>query len=124
MLFSTTQIVAIVGILCGAFGSAMTLGVNAWLGGRKATNEDARLGLDALKSALEAATEMADALTAKLRTTEQQIVKIERQAYRVLSENNRFRIVHGIDPAISLDSFEPIDDGKFKDLVARLDKRE
>lgn len=98
----------------------LNIAVNSWLGSRKATNEDVRLGLDALRTGLQAASEMADDLTQKLGAAQAQIVQIERQAYRVLSENNRFRIIHGVDPAHSLDRFEPLGEDRFDQLVQRL----
>lgn len=83
--------------------------VRAWLGNRAASNAEVQLGLEALKAGIEVATGMAGTLNEKLRTAETKIIQIEQQAYRVLSENNRFRIIHGVEPVSSLESFYPVD---------------
>lgn len=98
--------------------AVLSFAVTAWLGSKKATNEDARLGLDALTAGLASATTAADQLNGKLNRANEQIVRIERQAYRVLSENNRFRIIHGQDPAHSLDSFEPLPEERWREFVS------
>lgn len=99
--------------------AAMSFAVAAWLGSKKATNDDVRLGLDALTAGLASASKTAGELNDKLGDAKEQIVRIERQAYRVLSENNRFRIIHGQDPAHSLDSFEPLPEERWREFVAR-----
>ncbi|MDP2130301.1 MAG: hypothetical protein U0975_08810 [Erythrobacter sp.] len=108
-----TIIVAGTSFITAMLGVAVT----AWLGGRNATNAEVQLGLDALKAGLETATKSVEVLNAKLGTAEKKIIQIEQQYYRVLSENNRFRIIHGVEPAHSLESFVPVEPDQWDEFV-------
>ena len=85
----------------GGVGSLAGVGVSLWLGKRNVDNADARLGLDALVAGLKDAQATVDHLR-------QTLTDLETQAHKVLSENNRFRLLHGVQPATSLEGFDPL----------------
>lgn len=102
--------IEVIGLMVGTGGitAGLTAAITLYLGSRKATNDDARLGLDALVEGLEAARTTVDDLTTDLASARDQINAIERQAYAVLSENNLFRGVHGFPFTSSLVDFKPL----------------
>lgn len=104
------------------FTALLTFSVSAWLGYKQATTSEVQTGLNALMGGIESATEMAKTLNQRLVAAEGKIVEIERQAYRVLSENNRFRVIHGVDPTHSLEGFEPIPKETWDVFVKRIGK--
>jgi len=109
-------VVAGTSIITAILGVAL----QGWLGAKQATNVEAQTGLNALMAGIDAANKMAETLNTKLQWAEARIVAIERQAYQVLSENNRFRVIHGVDPTHSLEGFEPIPKETWDEFVKRI----
>lgn len=114
-------VIALLMALTALFSAVLTAVGAAWMGSKKAKNEEIQLGLDALKAGLTAANDLTGEITKRLEIAKGEIIRIERQAYRVLSENNHFRTIHGVDAALSLEAFEPIAPEKWEVFIDRLD---
>jgi hypothetical protein len=107
-LMTETLVITLISVGCSTLVAGVAALGTFWLGRRKANTDDLQLGLEALKAGLAAAGSMTAEINESLQMAKAEIVRIERQAYKVLSENNRFRVIHGAIPASSLESFEPL----------------
>lgn len=108
--------IALVGVACSLLAAFGTYAI----GRRQANTSELQLGLNALKAGLEAATAAAAEINSKLEKARVEITRIEQQASEVLSENNRFRVIHGVLPVLSLDTFEPLSSGTWDLFTERL----
>lgn len=102
----TTIIIALVAAGAAIIGSLLTFAASMWLGGRKATTEEARLGLDALKDGIVHATTQMKAMQEKADELQADLTKMSVRVHLVLGENNWFRVLCGEEPQSSLEGFK------------------
>lgn len=92
----------------GAFAGAQWL-ASWWLGKRRADTEDRRVDNESINIAMGVLEGTIRHISERCEQIDRAMTKMEVQATRVLAETNWFRITHGVQPAISLDTFEETD---------------
>lgn len=96
----------------GAFiGAVLLAAVQFFIGLRTSKTDEGRLGLDTLEAALQSAITRAERLDST-------IALLDKQAHLALTETNRWRLLHGIMPATSLENFEGLPEEKWQELAA------
>lgn len=116
----TVELFSLLGGVGGAIAALVMALVVFKRNSDQTTNEETRLSLDTLVAAVKVTTEELDAANETATTLTIKLSRLEAQATLVLTENNRFRIIHGYRPAMSLDQYDPLDDAKFDAILQRL----
>lgn len=102
----TTIIIALIATGGAIVGSVLGFTATMLIGGRKATTEEARLGLDALKDGILHATSQMKTMQGKADELQADLTKMSVRVHLVLGENNWFRVLCGEEPQSSLEGFK------------------